>query len=228
MIHKYKTSYGVWELLPPFSLEISEKILKGHISNIKEKTNLLKVDYKRQLSRVLLGNESYVVKEFRRPGPWWIFRPDYVSWKNGQKLYSLGIPVPKVYAWFSSYDRRGFIIMEDLGDLVIKSVLRKLKPGSVQRRSLIVKISDLAASIHSKKVIYGDMKLTNVILKDSSLFLVDMDKIKFKRKVKLKDRAYNLMQIILSFPEDLTEEELMLFLKTYARSSGNAACVLKQ
>ncbi len=220
---RYKTSCGIWEILKPFSLELAEKSLKMHLSNIENKTNLLKVDHKRQLSRVFLEKESYVVKEFRKPGPWWIFRPDYISWKNSQKLYSLGLPVPKVYAWLKSSDKRGFIIMEDLGDQVLADILKKLKAGSEKRRLLIIKLSELIASVHSKNLIYGDMKLTNIMLKDSSLFLIDMDKIKLKRRLKIKDRAYNLAQVIISFPKDLTKEEFMLFLKTYSRISEDAS-----
>ena len=229
MIDKYRTSYGIWEILRPFPLELSEEILKKHLSNIEKKVNLIKVDHKRQLSRVSLGKRSYIVKEFRKPGPWWIFRPDHISWKNSQKLYSLGIPVPKVYAWLKSRDRRGFIIMEDLGDQVLADILKKLKPGSEQRRSLIIKLSNLIAFVHSKNLIYGDMKLTNIMLKGSSLFLVDMDKIKLKkRRLKVKDRVYNLAQVIISFPKDLTKEEFMLFLKTYSQGIENASCSPEQ
>ncbi len=215
---KISSSYGKWEILEGFEPSLAEEIINLHLLNIKERKNILKIDYKRQLSRVFYEKKSYVVKEFRRPGPWWIFRPDRISWKNSHKLISMRINVPQVYAWLRFYDGRGFIIMEDLGDNVVSYILRDLKPESKKRTDLIKMVAELASHIHSKKIVYGDIKLTNIILKDHRLFLVDMDKIRIKRVIKLKDRAYNLRQIILSFPEDITENELLLFLESYSQA----------
>jgi len=214
---KINSSYGKWEIIKGFDVSLAEGIIDLHFSNIREGKNILKIDHKRQLSRVFYEEKSYVVKEFRKPGPWWIFRPDRISWKNSQKLILIKINVPQVYAWLRFYDGRGFIIMEDLGDNVVSYLLRNLNPESKMRIELIKRVAELAFHIHSKKIVYGDMKLTNIILKDSDLFLVDMDKIKIKRVMRLKDRAYNLRQIFLSFPKDITENELLLFLESYSQ-----------
>jgi len=214
----YFTSLGRWELLDTFSLRVAEAVVKLHLVNIKENKNILKIDHKRQVSRVVSKDKSYVIKEFRKPGPWWIFRPDYISWKNSIRLKELDIAVPSVYAWLRSKDGRGFIIMEDLGDQVLKSVLQNIGPELPERVELIKKLSKLVASVHSKNLVYGDMKLANVLLKDGSLFLVDMDKVKLKKRLNLRDRAYNLVQILNSFPKDLTKRELDIFLETYVLS----------
>ena len=217
-IERHFTTLGKWEIDNIFPLELAEEIVLEHHYNVKKGINLIKKDHKRQLSRVKREKENYVVKEFRRPGPWWIFRPDAISWRNAYKLRALDVPVASVYAWLRSNDGRGFIIMEDLGDLVLSYILKQLVPDSSERRFFIEKVAQLAAKIHRKKLVYGDLKLTNVIIKNLSLFLVDMDRIKQKNSLTLADRLYNLKQIIGSFPNDLTDDEFHLFCNMYIKS----------
>ena len=219
-VKRHFTSSGKWEIAESFSIHRAEDIIFVHHNNMIKGTYVLKRDYKRQLSRVKEGKESYVVKEFRRPGPWWIFRPDAISWKNAYKMRDLGMPVAKVYAWLKSKDGRGFIIMEDLGDLVLSHILKDLTPDSSERRFFIEQIAQLVARLHRKNVVYGDLKLTNVMIRDSSLFLVDWDKIKQKKRLRLTDRLFNLKQIIGSFPSNLTDDEFNLFCNTYIKTKA--------
>ncbi len=221
-VKKYISSLGKWEIIETFPLPLAEDILAAHIYNMRKGINVIKIDYKRQLSRVIKDKESYIVKEFRRPGPWWIFRPDANSWRNAYKLKSLDIPVPCVYGWLRSKDGRGFIIMEDLGHQVLAYILRDLTPNSSERLFFIKQLARLVGLLHKKKVIYGDLKLTNVMIKTNSLFLVDMDKIKQRNRIRLKDRLYNLRQIMGSFPQDLTDNELDLFLNLYVSMGAQA------
>jgi len=217
----YKSALGKWFIVDSFASDLAEEIINSHKQNMEKELGILKKDHKRQLSRVIIKGKSYVVKEFIKPGPWWIFRPDARSWKNSHILRSLNIPVAKTFAWLKSKDRKGFIIMEDLGDQVLGKMLKTLSPNSSERMFFIKQIAQLAGFIHSKNVLYGDLKLTNVIIKDKNLFLPDMDKIKIKKRLKIKDRIYNLEQMINSFPEDIMEEEIELFFKEYFYIMGS-------
>ncbi len=214
-IKKYLTKSGKWEIIDLFSLYIAEELIDQHIYNIEKGVNILKIDRKRRLSRVIKNKKTYVVKEFTMPGPWWIFRPDAISWRNSHKLKALRIPVPEVYAWLQSKDKKGFIIMEDLGNQVLKEVLRKFSPGSSEREKLLKKIGYLVGYVHDKNIVYGDLKLTNVMIRGSRLFLIDMDKIKLKKRLSIKDKIYNLKQILASFPENIMDSEIDLFFETY-------------
>lgn len=216
----HSSSLGKWAINKSFSLNLAEEIIAIHQFNIENRTNILKIDHKRQLSRVTKGKDSYVVKEFRRPGPWWILRPDAISWRNSHKLKKLNVPIPKVFAWLRSRDGRGFIIMEDLGDQVVGPILKKIVPDSSERIFLIEKIASFVGFLHSKNIVYGDLKLTNVIIRDGNLYLIDTDKIKIKKRLKLKDRIYNLEQILNSFPENITKDEIYMFFKTYLYLMG--------
>ncbi len=212
-MQKIKSRIGKIFLSEEISVSLVEKIIEKHMENMEKGRDVLKRDKKRQLSRVKEGERSYVVKEFKKPGPWWIFRPDAISWRNSIFLKKRNIPVPKVFAWIK--EKRGFIIMEDLGDNVLGPLLKRLSPFSAYRKYLIKETARLVSYIHSKNLIYGDLKLTNIIIKDEKLFLVDMDRIKIKRRIELKDRLYNISQVFKTFPEDITEEEIELFLNTY-------------
>lgn len=214
-VRRYLTSSGRWEINGGFPLPLAEEIIHIHIHNMESEVNVIKKDHKRQLSRVAGAGENYVVKEFTRPGPWWIFRPDAISWRNAHKLKSLDIPIADVYGWLKSRDGRGFIIMEDLGNQVLGPILKDLLPDSSERTSFIKQLGDLVGLIHKKKLVYGDLKLTNVMIKTKSLFLVDMDKIKQKNRIRLNDRLYNLKQVLGSLPKNLTDNEFNLFLDTY-------------
>ena len=67
-----------------------------------------------------------------------------------------------------------FLVMEFVqGELLTDFLKRKTKLTEAETRSIITQVLDILADLHSRRIIYRDLKLTNLIIHEARLRLID-------------------------------------------------------
>ena len=93
--------------------------------------------------------------------------------------------------------------------------------GVIERRIFIKQLGAFVGKIHKKKIFHKDLKCANILVRKINhdffqFFLVDNDRILFKKNLKPYDIIFNLAQINASFFRDITEKDRVTFLRAYA------------
>ena len=219
------TERGKWLLRPSITLNHAESAIGQYEHQINNKEIFIKKDTKRQLVRVQVENVSYIIKEFRKPCTWGRLRSDCRSWLNTYRLFMHTLPVVQSYAWLRSRDKRGFLVLEDVGSLKLSTVLAQSK-SSRERRYLLVALAQLVVWIHDAGIIHGNMKLSNLMVREHPewprmpLVMIDSDSKNLYNNVSLKKRARNLCQIYSSLPSNITHLEQLRLLVMYRQHAG--------
>ena len=214
---------ATWIVRRPFTYDDARTAIAKHRSQMTAQTNVLKNDRKRCLTRVYLAEQSYVVKEYRRLRGRPPFTADYRSWLNTHRLVSFCIPRPNAIAWCHT-NHCSFIIMEDIGDRILKSELAK--SDYQQRRYWLAALSQIVAELHTLRIFHRDLKITNVLIRESTaatkteLVVVDLDDIRFQTRINHRRRHKNLAQIMESLPQSVTRWDRHRFLASYRQHCG--------
>ncbi|OGV74445.1 MAG: hypothetical protein A3K19_05475 [Lentisphaerae bacterium RIFOXYB12_FULL_65_16] len=199
----HRTSEGRWLLRRPFPLPQAQAAFEQHLANVAARKDMIKDDVKRQLSRVRVGETTFVVKEFFRvpPGPD-VLRPDRAAWLNAYRLEMAHVPCAACHGWLRAADGRGFLVLEDLG---LRTLLARLeeRPSAAERRRLMDGAGRLTAWLHGAGMAPGDWTAANLMLASKPGFgamplaVVDYDRILFyPGEVPVVRRARNLRQLL--------------------------------
>jgi len=165
----------------------------------------LKRDRKRQLTRVAVADQSFVVKEYLSPGPWGVWAADCRSWLNSNRLSWYQIPAVRPFAFLHQPDGRGFLVLEDVGEQTLLHELRKEQVPAVRCKWLKA-VAGLLASLHRFRIEHGDLKLANIMIRpqhdsfEIPLVLVDLDAVRFGVRMTIRQRAADLAQVLESLP----------------------------
>lgn len=212
---------GRWLVRGPFDLETARLAVAAHRAGTG---NVLKAEPKREVSRVEVNGVTYVVKEFRRPGPWGRWSADARCWLNSFRLEMHRVPVARCLAWLRTDKGAGFLLMEDVGDDVLPVVLRRCTDPE-RRRALLAATGRLLGWVHQAGIVHGDLKLSNVMVCEQEdhprvpLALVDSDSVRFHAAMPLARRVRNLRQVLGSLPPELPFREQARLLVTYRREA---------
>jgi tRNA A-37 threonylcarbamoyl transferase component Bud32 len=233
LCERRQAPHGAWQLFRAFPLKAADAAVLQHRQNLQNQTNILKIDRKRQLTRVTFEGRTLVVKEFRRPGPWGRWRSDCRSWLNTYRLKTYGLPAAQCLAWLKHDDGRGFLILEDVGDLDLHRALRDAQE-SPRQRELLHFAARLAAWLHQSRIVHGDLKLSNMMVLKAPrnpqmpLSLIDSDSIRFNQRLTAARRAKNLCQMLGTFPPSLGAVARLRFLAYYRRETGLSRAEMRQ
>jgi tRNA A-37 threonylcarbamoyl transferase component Bud32 len=225
LCERRQAPHGSWQLFRAFPLKAAESAVLQHRQNIQNQTNILKIDRKRQLTRVVFEGRTLVVKEFRRPGPWGRWRSDCRSWLNTYRLKTYGLPAAQCLAWLKHDDGQGFLILEDVGDQNLASALAQATTPR-QQRVWLHHGARLVAWLHQSRIVHGDLKLSNMMVLEAPrnpqmpLSLIDSDSIRFNQHVTPASRAKNLHQMLDTFPAKFGLVFRLRFLACYRREAG--------
>ncbi len=185
---------------------VVEECLSSHAANMGRDEHVLKRGKRRQLSEVTVDGVAYVVKEFRVPGPWAMWRPDRICWRATQRLRYYAVPTAEALAWVRLADGRGFVIFEKTGDSNLALYLREHYEAP-ECAGLCAAAGRLLAWIHLAGIIPRDLKLSNVMIHahrdfpGMPLTLVDTDAVAFRRTVGADAADRNLRQMLDALPK---------------------------
>lgn len=215
---------GVWRVIRPFAVDRAKRAVEQHREQLEAGRNVLKVDRKRQLTRVVVDGESLVVKEFRRAGPRGRWAPDRRSWLNTYRLGMHGFRVAGCRAWCRTRAGAAYLVLQDAGESSLPEVLKQTGDSACRRR-LLIQAASVAASLHRQRIFHRDLKLSNFVVTGNAgaqvrLTLVDSDDVHFYCVTGAKRRARNLDQMLETLPENRASRDGPHLLSAYERAAG--------
>ena len=142
-----------------------------------------------------------------------------LSFEAARKLRRLGIPTPEPLLYAESRTAEGpayFVCRRVPEALELRHVLRALNAGEGRARfpgidapGLLRRVGALAAELHRHGVWFRDLTSGNVLLSapttDAELFLVDLNRARFRRRLSVSQRLRDLSRMPVLRPEDRAE-----------------------
>ncbi|MCD6352837.1 MAG: hypothetical protein J7M06_01325 [Proteobacteria bacterium] len=150
------------------------------------------------------------------------------AWVNAHNLLMRGIstPAPVAYGekkrWGMVWE--SFFITEKVSesqasDLFLKSPSKK----SSLKKNFLVNLARLVRWMHQTNICHGDLKASNILVasdgKNPRIFLVDMDGVKIRPTIGIKDIARDLSRMRAAFSDILSQSELEYFLRIYGKDN---------
>ncbi|RLE05944.1 MAG: hypothetical protein DRJ06_08415 [Candidatus Aminicenantes bacterium] len=185
-------------------------------------------------------NCSFIIKEFKTAG----FMPNVKAlfrnsrpkraWINAHNLIMRGIPTSAPIAFGEK--RRFGIIQEGFfmtkkipeaktSDVFLKKITKDLNDSEKASiiKDFLIRLARLIRWMHQTGICHGDLKASNILIntfkKRPTIYLVDMDGVKIRNRVGVKEVARDLSRIIAAFSEILSPSEEAYFLKIYQRGN---------
>ncbi len=123
------------------------------------------------------------------------------------KLERLGVPVPTI-----KFSNKSEIEMEYLDGPILKNIIEK-------NLDLCEKIGNNIALLHKNGIIHGDLTTSNMILKDSKVYFIDLGLGFFSDRI--EDKAVDLhllYQVLESTHSSVANEAFSKILKAYQKN----------
>jgi UDP-glucose:(heptosyl)LPS alpha-1,3-glucosyltransferase len=221
-IVRLETQEGEWHLLNGFTMPMAQKIIHRH-KLLCESEEWLKNDIKRRVTRVIVDDNSFIIKEFCKDHALPCLNHGRRTWTYSQKLTDLTAPC---LAWFHDKSGHSFIIFADLGhfDLYHKEQLQRVDelPAAYHRAGGIL------AELHTHGIYHADTKTVNFVINDrlkwlsSPVLIIDCDDVHFSRSISKSHQIKNLAQFLSlmgNLPEELRSRLAEDFKKGYQETA---------
>lgn len=141
-------------------------------------TDLLKNDLATTLWLVPVEGRVFVVKRYNIKNFWYALKRGFTqsraarNWRNALYLRDCGIPTPTPIAMmekrFGPWRRTAYFINEYI-------------PGTETHHQMTEQIQDLLKKFYDHKITHGDMKLTNILVSNDKVLLLDLDSMRIHR-----------------------------------------------
>ena len=200
---------------------MAQEIIHHHKSQC-ESGQWLKNDIKRRVSRVIVGDNSFIIKEFCKDHALPCLNHGHRTWTYTQKLTGLTAPC---LAWLHDKSGRGFLIFADLGqtDLFYPKQLERTDdlPATYSAAGKIL------AELHAHGVYHADTKTVNFVINDrlpwlsSPVLIIDCDDVHFHHSISKNHQIKNLAQFLAlmgNLPEELRERLAVDFKNGYQQT----------
>jgi len=213
------------------ALSAHRRVLAG-----ESEGRVLKRDWKTNVTLIpwdgSLNARELCVKEFRREG---IFmrllpsrirhKPAMAAWRASLGLIVRGVPAPEALALVLGRGASSYVVMRSIADSLPLDLYlrRKLTPERTpkQRRAFTRAASDFLIRCCASGVLQTDLKARNVLVRESEkgqweFFLLDLEAVRFRDRVSLKDILLNMAQLNASTPLTFTWTDRLRFLRLAA------------
>jgi len=234
-----KYNWGGFQLIRTRQIprEVLAKVLK---SAEQEESQCIKIDTKVRVRVELVqmpeGPLPLCVKEFM-PRITWRGVPFFRSRKRAERFWMgawglkvRGLPAPTCYGmWKPNLLSRGAtsgVVMEMIPGESLRDRLLRMEDKRDDVRAVSLKLAKLLAKMHDKGVFHRDLKASNLIVGEvqgtEEIFLMDLEDVRFKRKLSVREVVRNLTQLDQSSPKWVSRVTKLRFLASYlgARSKG--------
>jgi tRNA A-37 threonylcarbamoyl transferase component Bud32 len=133
-------------------------------------------------------------------------------WRAAHGLAVRGLGTPRLLAcgpawvageWVDAPDLHAFV-RDRLGAL-----------GRAERDRFLGRLARDLRRAHALGVFHGDLKATNVLVRDGDFLFVDLDALRFRKEVPERERMLNLAQLNASLTPPLTRTDRLRFLRAY-------------
>jgi len=216
-------------------LDQLKKVIEEHRSLVKEKPLALAKNSQRVIVSIFNdGGDKVVVKQFRYPHFWNVFKEHFrrskgfKAWLAGNGLRARGIPslLPLAFVerknWFGLTET--FLVMEthEIGRELDRYILEGLK--DVRKKRLFIKtFAQWLSHFHRMNLYHQDMKTCNILISEDGetwdFYLLDLEDVRLDEKVDGKKLSKNLLQLNTSTPRNITGVDRFRFFREYLRSN---------
>lgn len=148
------------------------------------------------------------------------------SWVNGRLLMTLGVDTPKPLVYLENRKLgillSSILITEYLTDANTLRNAYMLMPVHAGKMSLIIELAKFVSTLHNKKILHGDLKESNLLVKRNnsgavSFYITDLASVKVNKGLSIEKRASDLTCLDTSFDSELPTRERLRFLYHYCR-----------
>ena len=221
--------------------EVPREVLAKVLRSAKEDgSQCIKIDTKVRVRVEIVqmpeGPLPLCVKEFM-PRMTWKTIPLFRSkrraerfWLGAWGLRARGLPAPACYGmWRPNLLSRAAtsgVIMEMVPGESLRDLLLTMGDKRDALRPVSLKLAQLLAKMHDKGVFHRDLKASNLLVGQvqgrEEIFLMDLEDVRFEKRVSVKEVIRNLTQLDQSSPRWVSRFTKLRFLATYlgARSKG--------
>jgi len=188
MFLAYAAVFGIRLIRPNMKITLSPEKIDRLISS-RESFELKKDDVSTTVG-MLEGREAglperVLVKRFNYKGflhfLWRLITGSRAEnqYRTSMELKTKGLPVPEPFAYINASlgQRRSYYLSS-----VIENAVSLALIDTETRKELTSMFAEEIAKWHSAGAVHGDMKWTNILLKDKGLFFIDLDGTKMKKK----------------------------------------------
>ncbi len=203
-VEERREKEGRWRLVRPFDLATARAAVELHQTGGDPAVTSLKNEKKRAVSRVRVGDKSFIVKVFRIQRRPFTPAPDAICWANSRRLAACGLlPGGACLAWLRTRDRRGYLVMEDLGERHLVTELKAA--GAARARLLLRQAGTLMARLHAGRIFHKDLKIGNFMVASGNgcggdrVTVIDLDAVRFDRELTPERKSRNLGQFVEGF-----------------------------
>lgn len=150
-----------------------------------EKTRLVQDEFKSKIGIVFVDGRKIAVKRHNYKSWWHRFKRFFRrtrssrSWYYSRLLLSQGVLVPRPVAFVETRigPLRGmsYFLYEYVDGITGEEYLKKHADSPKKVRDAIQSIVDLVKKIKELRLIHGDIRVSNLIFKEGSLYLLDLD-----------------------------------------------------
>jgi tRNA A-37 threonylcarbamoyl transferase component Bud32 len=229
--------------------DMLEVLLKYIKNPSKFAADIIKKTKKSELSCLSINSgeqaETICVKKDLLPGFFYniknIIRASRAkrSWVASHGLRVRNISTPESIALIEN--KKGWFVKEcvyiykyigdacPLNNYILKIFSEKTQASEKKKKTFVSKLAQYIRSIHSKGVYHSDLKSNNILVTekgndDWSFYLVDLDRVFFKKRLSLKKKVNNLAQINASVADCICVSDRIYFFNEYAKGS----CFIRQ
>jgi tRNA A-37 threonylcarbamoyl transferase component Bud32 len=138
--------------------------------------------------RVEIDDRTFVIKRYniknRRHALNRAFRPTRaaVSWRNAHRLLFYGIGTPRPIALmerrFGPIRSTAYFITEYVADVDCRAFFTESAAEDGHKARIANGVATLLKKLHRHNICHGDLKATNFLIGDDSVFLIDLDAMK--------------------------------------------------
>jgi tRNA A-37 threonylcarbamoyl transferase component Bud32 len=156
------------------------------------------------------------------------------NWIGARALRVRGVPTPDALALIEC--RRGLLLggtilitryvdrSQELNDYVLLRYNRVLSEEETRhKKRFIAALAGVISDMHDKGIYHADLKSNNILVCEEAdawrLYVVDLDRLRCRRRLSFEERANNLAQINASVAACITPADRMLFFRHYAQGT---------
>lgn len=153
------------------------------------------------------------------------YRPAMRSWRASLGLTVRGVGAPEALALIMGKGARSYVVMRAVtsADLADAYVRRVMIPGfpTARRRAFVVAAAGFLLECYAVGVEHRDLKARNILVRETpagawEFFLLDLDAVRFPRRIPLKVKLLNLAQLNASTPLAFSWTDRLRFLRRMA------------
>jgi serine/threonine protein kinase len=156
----------------------------------------LKIDLKRSITRVKLGDRSFILKKYHRLHRCMLFSPDRKGWLGAHRLNN----DVACHAWYRRHDLSyAVIVYADAGDLDLYMPQCLASPPELLNE-LFRQVGTMIAQLHRQNIFHADTKPGNFVYDGKTIpaqvKLIDTDDVRTYWRISKRLKVRNLAQFI--------------------------------